>query len=390
MNPHPLSCSIFSETYLPLLGGAEMYTYNFAKQLHLRGYTVTIFTHTKGTISDEYKLEGVFVKNLPKVKKFQIFKIFQLYFQIIKIIKKADLIFVNYTYTLSTLVVLGKIFTRKPITVIAHGLGTIIDESHPKIYYFYRFVTLKLADKVITASEEIASIVKNFGKPVLIATGVDFNTIDQSINLKHIETIKKEFSEKKIILTVRRLVDKNGIQFLIEAIPFLLKIRNDFVYIIIGDGRLRKELEKRVHELHLLEYIKFFGSIENHLVFDYIKSANVVVFPSSAEALSLAAIEVMHIGTPLLVSNIGGLRELVGYNAERGSVIDLFGRINSVYIPPDIHTLSQLTLHTFAEKLSKCMSESQEIQRKSLLAKQFVDQRFSWDEVINTILNFVS
>ena len=381
---------IFSETYLPLLGGAEMYTYNFAKQLTLRGYTITILTHTGGEPPEEYQVKGVTVIHVPKISKYQPFAVLSLFLKMTRLVRQSDLVCANYTYSLSTLAVLAGIIARKPIIVFAHGLGTIIDATHPKIYRLYRYVTLRLAHKVVTTSEEIADIVRRYTREVLVATAVDCSAIDASLDASRVAEIQKEFDGRKIIVTTRRLVEKNGIQYLIEALPFLLKKQIDFVYIVIGDGRLYDELSKRVNELGLQSRVRFLGALQNNLVFNYIKAADVAVFPSSAEALSLAAIEVMHIGTPLVVSNIGGLRELVGVNAERGTTIDLFGRIESVYTAPDAHSLSTVTYEHFAEQLVVALSCSEDVAHKSVLAKEFVDARFDWLRVANAILQFIA
>lgn len=383
------TCVIFSETYLPLLGGAEMYTYNFSKQLTRRGYTVTIVTHAGGDIPEAYQIEGVTIIHVPKVSKYRLFAIGTLFCTVLRLVRQSDLVCANYTYALSTLAVLAGTLVKKPVSVFAHGLGTIIDVTHPKIYHYYRFVTLKLAKNVITTSEEIADIVHSYNNKTLVATAIDCAAIDQVINMARVSEIKSELKGKKMILTVRRLVEKNGIQYLIEALPFLLRKQKDFVYIVIGSGRLHDALEKRVEELGLQSHVKFLGALQNNLVFNYIKAADSVVFPSSAEALSLAAIEVMHIGTPIVVSNIGGLRELVGVNAERGTAVDLFGRIHSVYTAPDVHSLSTATYQKFADQLVGVLSQSEDIAHKSVLAKEYVDTHFDWTHVADAILDFI-
>ena len=384
------TCVIFSETYLPLLGGAEIYTYNFAKQLTLRGYTITILTHADGYPQDKYQVEGVTILHVPKVSKYQPFSLLSLFFKIVRLVRQSDLVCANYTYSLSTLTVLAGIIVRKPVIVFAHGLGTIIDTTHPKIYRLYRYVTLRLAYKVVTTSEEIANIVRRYAKEVLVATAIDCSAVDASLDASRVSEIQKEFCGRKIIVTIRRLVEKNGIQYLIETLPFLIEKQMDFVYVMIGDGRLYDELNKRVVELGLQSHVRFLGALQNNLVFNYVKAADVAVFPSSAEALSLAAIEVMHLGVPIVVSNIGGLRELVGLNAERGTTIDLFGRTESVYTAPDAHLLSTGVFEQFAEQLVVALSRSENVTRKSVLAKEYVDAHFDWPYVADSILQFAA
>jgi glycosyltransferase involved in cell wall biosynthesis len=380
---------IFSETYLPLFGGAEMYTYNFARQLVARGIPVTIATYEiKGKIPEEYLVEGITVVHLPKITKKEFHKSFHLITQIRKLIREHDYVFSNYTYVLSALASILRIGTHKPITVFAHGFGTIIDDEHPKTYHVYRSLSLHFCSNVVTTSEEIAAIVQKFTSKVLVATAVDFTHIDACLSSVAPIPHAEKYEGKKTLLTIRRLVEKNGIQYCIEMIPYLLKLRKDFTYVVIGGGRLQEQLEKRAGELEILEYVQFLGALPNDDVFNYIQSSDVVMFPSSAEALSLAAIECMYIGTPVTLSAIGGLLELAGASEARATLIDLFGRSESVYTAPEPSAISPETYVLFAEKVSHCMDADAEIVRKAALAKTYVKENYDWKYVADTILTF--
>lgn len=381
---------IFSETYLPLFGGAEMYTHNFARQLADRGGLVTIVTHTPGLLEGTYEIPKVTVERVPKITKRNVLKAVSLFALVSRRVRENDCVCANYTYAFSTMTVLAAKLHGKPVTVFAHGLGTIIDESHPMIYRVYRSITLRLAARVIATSEEIAAIVRQYNKNVLVATAVDFSHVDNLLE-RHSDTgVPNPHEGKKTLLTIRRLVEKNGIQYLIEALPWLVTIRQDFVCLIAGDGRLREQLEARVRILNLSSYVHFLGSVENDRVFGLIRSAHVVIFPSSAEALSLAAIECMHIGTPVLVSDIGGLRELVGTHAERGTVIDLFGRSESVYTAPQSSDIPLSIYEEFARRIDMILRRPPEIVEKAQRAKTFVDEHFDWDAVVERIIEFIA
>lgn len=381
-----LKCLIVSETYLPLFGGAEMYTYNFAKQLVLRGYDVTILTHTEGAIPEGYQIDGITVQVVKPVSKRRFWELPRLLNQLHYTAKTHDFLFANYTYTLSSLLAIIATLQWKRITVFAHGLGTIIDSTHPRIYHLYRYISLRLARSVITTSEEIAEIVRPFNQRVLVATAVDFASVNAASAIEYIP-IKRNV-QGKTILTVRRLVEKNGIQFLIEAMPYLLKLRKDVTYLVIGDGRLRDKLQLRVQELKLEKNILFLGEIRNEDVFPYIAHADTVIFPSSAEALSLAAIECMYLGVPIVASAIGGLLELVGNN-ERGILIDLFGRTSSVYDAPEPISLSEETYLIFAQAIDRALSHDEEVTAKAHAARTYVESRYNWPKVAGEILTFV-
>lgn len=107
---------------------------------------------------------------------------------------------------------------------------------------------------------------------------------------------------KKIIITVSRLVEKNGVAFLIEAMKDI-----DGELWIIGDGQLRGELEKLAQEFKLENRVKFFGSKESEMVAELLSQASVFVRPSLSEGLGNAFLEAMAVGVPTVGTSIGGI-----------------------------------------------------------------------------------
>lgn len=364
-----------------------MYTYNLVSQLARRGMRVTVATHTQGVIPAAYQNPSVSVVHIPKIRKGDLHRLPGLLAAMSRLIGEHDLAWANYTYALSSLtVLLGRAHGKRPL-VFAHGLGTIIDVGHPSIYHLYRAITLISAHRVITTSEEIASIARRFSRSVRVMTAVDFSHIDSLLDARARQKLRAQHEGRKVLLTVRRLVDKNGIQYLIEALPYL---RSNYVYLVAGDGRLRPQLEARVQELGLEKRVVFLGEVENNHVFNLIYAADTVAFPSSAEALSLAAIECMYLGTPIVATAIGGLRELVGEHEERGTLVDLFGRPESVYQGPVPSEISKDKYLAFARALDAALERGSSVLDKAAQARSYVKDRYDWAKVADEILEFAT
>lgn len=79
---------------------------------------------------------------------------------------------------------------------------------------------------------------------------------------------------------------------------------------IIGDGNLRKQLEEKFKEKSL--NVRFWGNVQPELIPGIINVMDLIVLPSLNEGLPLVAIECMACGTPLLGSDVGGIKEAVG------------------------------------------------------------------------------
>lgn len=119
--------------------------------------------------------------------------------------------------------------------------------------------------------------------------------------------------DRPIVLTIRRLVRRMGIENLIEAMTEVAPRVPDALLIIGGDGALRAEIELRIQERGLDNRVQLLGKVpDEHLPLLY-RAADISIVPSTAlEGFGLTTIESLACGTPVLVTPVGGLPEAVG------------------------------------------------------------------------------
>jgi glycosyltransferase involved in cell wall biosynthesis len=118
--------------------------------------------------------------------------------------------------------------------------------------------------------------------------------------------------DRPILLTVRRLARRMGLDRLIAAMPAVLNAQPDVLLCIAGRGSLGPILQRQVQEIGLEHHVCFLGFVpEKQLPLVY-RAADLNVLPSVAlEGFGLAAAEALAAGTPSLVSPVGGLPEVV-------------------------------------------------------------------------------
>ena len=116
----------------------------------------------------------------------------------------------------------------------------------------------------------------------------------------------------KIIVCVRRLARRMGLETLIEAFGRATAQSADVKLMIGGQGPLRAELEQLVHRLGIADRVQFLGFIaESELPTTY-AAADLSIVPSSAlEGFGLISLESLSCGTPVLVTPVGGLPDTV-------------------------------------------------------------------------------
>ncbi|GLH64253.1 glycosyltransferase [Parageobacillus sp. G301] len=167
--------------------------------------------------------------------------------------------------------------------------------------------TLKKADVICSTSHVMAQETKKYTNKAVEVTpfGVDIT--------KFKPLPKAEEKREVTIGTVKALSDKYGIADLIKAFA---KIRNDYPntnLLIVGDGPQRKEYELLAEQLGVRDVTTFTGRVPNTDVPKYINKMDIFAVPSTedSESFGVAAVEAMACGVPVVVSNVGGLPEVV-------------------------------------------------------------------------------
>ena len=147
------------------------------------------------------------------------------------------------------------------------------------------------------------------------------NVIPNGVNLNLFNDVQKDYDfrrkfamdNEKIILFIGRLVYEKGIQTLISAMPKILANYHDSKLIIAGKGGMLDELKAQVNSLGLGNKVYFTGHLASKDVQKMYKCADISVFPSTYEPFGIVALEAMLSGTPVVVSDIGGLNEIVDH-----------------------------------------------------------------------------
>jgi glycosyltransferase involved in cell wall biosynthesis len=117
---------------------------------------------------------------------------------------------------------------------------------------------------------------------------------------------------RPIVLAVRRLVRRMGLEDLIDAIKLLKRRVPDVLLLIAGKGRLQDELQARITEAGLDDNVKLLGFVpDQHLAALYRASTISVVPTVALEGFGLITVESLASGTPVLVTPVGGLPEAV-------------------------------------------------------------------------------
>jgi glycosyltransferase involved in cell wall biosynthesis len=171
--------------------------------------------------------------------------------------------------------------------------------------------------RIICCSQYMSEQVRRaYGLPqdrvTVIPNGVDASVYEKEFNRTEFRR-KFALPEEKIVLFVGRLVHEKGVQTLVSAIPKILSRVNAKI-VIVGDGGMKEPLIRQVANMHLAHKTTFTGFLDDETLRKLYQVADVCVVPSLYEPFGITALEAMAAKTPLVVSNTGGLSEIVEHD----------------------------------------------------------------------------
>lgn len=170
--------------------------------------------------------------------------------------------------------------------------------------------------RVICCSDYMVSHVKwAFGLPtdklVMIPNGVEAEAYAR-VEHEDLSSFRSKFAlpEEKIVLFVGRLVYEKGVHVLINAVPKVLEKVNA-KFIIVGNGYMKEQLSNIVKNMGVAHKVNFTGFVDDETLRKLQKCADVSVVPSLFEPFGIVALEAMAAKSPVVVSDTGGLSEIV-------------------------------------------------------------------------------
>ena len=116
---------------------------------------------------------------------------------------------------------------------------------------------------------------------------------------------------KRVVVSVSRLVPKNGLDTLVEAMPRLRREHPDVALVLVGTGLEKRHLESKADELGVSDAVVLVGEVPHEETADYLRLAHAFVRPSRSEGLGSAFLEAMASGVPVVATPVGGIPDFL-------------------------------------------------------------------------------
>lgn len=179
------------------------------------------------------------------------------------------------------------------------------------LYYPIERILAPKTDAIITINKEDYNVIQKFRvkeKRYIPGVGVDVGYIhslkvDRNEMLREVGIPANAF----VILTIGELSDRKNQSVVIKALEDLKK--ESIYYILCGTGQKEQEYKELVKRAELENRVVFAGQREHEWVMKLAHAVDLGAIPSKIEGLGLAGIEMLAAGTPLIGSNVQGIKD---------------------------------------------------------------------------------
>ena len=182
-------------------------------------------------------------------------------------------------------------------------------------------LTYKWMDAIIAVSEDIARKLEESGvdpqKIRVIYNGVDERFFPQS--QKAVRTQLDLPLSRFIILFIGLLAPVKGLDILLQTVPLLQEEKP--LFLLVGDGPLRAELQRQVEAENMQGQVSFVGARPTAEIPLWLNAADILVLPSYSEGRPNVVLEAQACGVPVVATRVGGTPELIR-DGESGLLVD--------------------------------------------------------------------
>lgn len=315
----PCLC-IFSASYLPNIGGVETYTANLAEALIELGYRVIVVTSNTHSLSSKETVRDIEIVRLPCWPllggRYPVPKKNTEHKRLLSWLDRqpVDYVIVNTRFYLHSR--LGLSFScGKGIApvLIEHGsahltMGSpLVDKGVELVEHLLTAQNKRYGASYYAVSAKGSAWLKHFG---LASQGELYNSIDADTYLS--ESSNRAFRAEYeipdgnlVVAFIGRLVPEKGVQAIAEA-SRLLDGRSDVTFLVAGDGPLRADLAPQESAS-----FRLVGRLGPADVAALLFQADALCLPSRSEGFATTLLEAAACHTPSIVTDVGGVNELV-------------------------------------------------------------------------------
>jgi glycosyltransferase involved in cell wall biosynthesis len=312
-------------TFPPYQGGTGNVCYHNARELARRGHDVHVFTAAMLGVAEQEVCDGFAVHRLRALVRIGNAPLLP---GLVSALRGFDIIHLHYPFILGgEMVRLASALYGTPMVVSFHN-DLIGNGTRARLFSLYQplaaRLTLRAAAQVCAVSLDhyrsslLRRSLSNQRQLVVeLPNGVDpdlFCPTGPTGNIRESYGIPRDVKLTLFVAALDSAHYFKGLDRLLQAFQVLPQ---NVWLLVIGDGDLRSDYEQQAYRLGIMGRTVFAGAIDHQCTPQFFRSADVTVLPSSPpESFGLVLIESLACGTPVVASDIPGVRTVVNHGRD--------------------------------------------------------------------------
>lgn len=312
----PLNVCMILSGYPPNIGGAERYASDLAKTLVKKGHTVDVLTRAFGDapaleIDGRLTVRRLSVTGLPGLKLAVFF--IRIMLEVFRKRKEIDVIKAYHTFSPGLVaLIMGRIFGKPVVIRDGPSLYTIkMNTSNPVVRRMLTYTLRNVEEVYVDHQDTVTEYLKlgaRDGHIVCLENPVD---VEEFRPKKSGVKSRLNAEGKFLILCLGRLEKYKGIDYLIKAMPSILKKAPEAMLLLVGYGPEEANLRQLTRELGLEKSVNFFGKVSFEEASSFYAAADVFVQPSISGELPNTILQSMATGNAILTTRKVGSSKIV-------------------------------------------------------------------------------
>jgi glycosyltransferase involved in cell wall biosynthesis len=187
-----------------------------------------------------------------------------------------------------------------------------------------------------------------------------FHWIPNAVDIESFKT-KLEDENTSYVIYIGSLIPRKGLYLLSKIAEIVTKKLPTVVFLIIGEGPLKKKLI--IESKKFKGKMKVLGRVSNEDLQKWLSISSLLILPSYSEGLPTVCLEALASETPVVASNVGGISEII-INNETGFLV----------APGEVKI--------FAEKVIELLNEPETRKYMGMKGRKMIKKYYTWDKVV--------